>query len=335
MTPLQRYRTLLAGGTPDFLPRLPILMQYAAERIGSNYGAFASDHRVLVEANLRCAEEFGIDQLNTMSDPYRETAAFGGPIVFPRDATPQCTCHPLGQGRCLAHLPDPDPGTSPRTRDRIDAIALYRRRSGDRFSVMGWVEGPAAEAADLRGVSEFLVDLVDDPDFCNHLMERCVDFALRFARRQIDAGADTIGIGDAIASQVSPRLYTRLILPHEQRLVAGLKEMGAVVRMHICGNITHILPGLATLDLDLLDIDHMVDLAQARRILGPRVALVGGIDPVAGVMRALPQEVADAALAAAQRSAGRYCVAGGCEIPPGTPAESLLALCRPVPVPAG
>jgi MtaA/CmuA family methyltransferase len=332
MTPLQRYRAVLSGGQPDHLPRLPILMQFAAEYIGSDYAAFASDHRVLVEANLRCAEEFGIDQLNTMSDPYRETAAFGGPIVFPRDSTPHCTCHPLAHGRRLSDLIDPDPGTSPRTRDRIDAIALYRRRSADTYSVMGWVEGPAAEAADLRGVSDFMMDLVDDPDFCHGLMERCVTFALRFARLQVDAGADTIGIGDAIASQVSPRVYTRLILPHEQRLVAGLKAMGVAVRMHICGNITHILPGLATLGLDLLDIDHMVDLAHARRIMGPACTLVGGIDPVADVLRAEPAAVRAAVAEAIHGAGSRYCVAGGCEIPPGTPVERLRALCEPLSV---
>ena len=161
-------------------------------------------------------------------------------------------------------------------------------------------------------------------------MERCVDFALRFARLQVDAGADVIGVGDAIASQVSPRVYTRLILPHEQRLVAGIKSMGASVRMHICGNITHILPGLATLGLDLLDIDHMVDLATARAAVGPHCTLVGGLDPVAAIMRGTPASITAAAVAAAQRAGGRYGVAGGCEIPSGTPVDNLRALCRPV-----
>jgi uroporphyrinogen decarboxylase len=77
MTPRERYLAVLQGRRPDILPRIPVLMQFAAERIGSHYDAFASDYRVLVEANLRCAEEFGIDQLNTMSDPYRETQGFG------------------------------------------------------------------------------------------------------------------------------------------------------------------------------------------------------------------------------------------------------------------
>jgi uroporphyrinogen decarboxylase len=121
-----------------------------------------------------------------------------------------------------------------------------------------------------------------------------------------------------------------MILPHQQRLVAGLKALGATVRMHICGNITHLLPGLATLELDLLDIDHMVDLGNARAVLGPEVTLVGGIDPVAGVFNAEPAKILLATVAAARQAAGRYCVAGGCEIPPRTAVERLRALCAPL-----
>lgn len=82
MTPNKRYMTVLDGGKPDILPRIPILMQFAAEYIGSNYGAFASDYKVLIESNLRCAKDFGIDQLSCISDPYRETAGFGAEIRF-------------------------------------------------------------------------------------------------------------------------------------------------------------------------------------------------------------------------------------------------------------
>ena len=56
MTPKERYIATLNGQTPDLLPRIPILMQFAAEHIGSNYAKFASDYTVLVESNIRCAQ---------------------------------------------------------------------------------------------------------------------------------------------------------------------------------------------------------------------------------------------------------------------------------------
>ena len=74
-------------------------------------------------------------------------------------------------------------------------------------------------------------------------MDLCVAAGCAFAAAQLEAGADTIGIGDAIASQVSPKLYEELIWPREKRLIDGIHAQGGLVRLHICGNITHLLPG--------------------------------------------------------------------------------------------
>lgn len=94
----------------------------------------------------------------------------------------------------------------------------------------------------MRRMDNFFMDLMDDEEYAGELMDLCVDVALDFGRAQIGAGADSIGIGDAAASQISRGIYEELILPRQQRLVRGLKEAGAKVRMHICGNITHLLP---------------------------------------------------------------------------------------------
>ncbi len=330
MTPRERYLAVLRGARPDILPRIPILMQFAAEYIGSNYGAFASDHRVLVEANLRCAGEFGLDQLSTISDPYRETAGFGGEIEFRRDGVPICARPPLEDDRDLSRLPHPNPLEAPRMRDRVDAIRAYRERANEQYSIMGWIEGPAAEAADLRGVSSFFIDLLDDPDYARQLMARCIETGIEFARAQAAAGADTIGIGDAVASQVSAETYAELILPFERQLVAALHEMGVFVRLHICGNITHLLPGMATLGADIIDIDHLVDLGVARRLLGPRVVISGNVDPVSCVMRG-PPAVVQSAVAHCHAIAGApFMINAGCEIPAATPPAHLHALCTPI-----
>ena len=100
---------VLDGQPVDSLPRTPILMQFAAEYIGSDYGAFAADYRVLVAANETCARDFGIDQLSCISDPYRETHGFGATIEYVTDGPPRST-HPLQEtkdlsvARCLAHI---------------------------------------------------------------------------------------------------------------------------------------------------------------------------------------------------------------------------------------
>ncbi|MEX1118773.1 MAG: uroporphyrinogen decarboxylase family protein [Terrimicrobiaceae bacterium] len=332
MTPKERYLATLENRPVDHLARLPILMQFAAEFIGSNYAAFASDYRVLCEANITCARAFGIDQMNTMSDPYRETQGFGAKIIFEPNVVPYCDRHPLedSDSSSLSGLPRPDPMQAGRMRDRLEAVRLYREHVGGEYSIMGWVEGPAAEATDLRRMDNFFVDLIEDDAYAGELMDLCVDVALRFARCQVEWGADTIGIGDAAASQVSADLYERLILPRQQRLVQGLKGMGAKVRMHICGNITHLLPGLSSLDLDVIDVDHMVSLACVREVCGRRVAICGNLDPVADVLRGTPESIRLANQACYEEAGNPFIVNAGCEIPSGTPVENLRALCEPV-----
>lgn len=330
MNSLERYQATLRGEPVDHLARIPILMQFAAEHIGSDYGTFASDYRILTKANEVCARDFGMDQLSCISDPYRETQGFGAEIVFDPKRGPRCVAPPLADLSALAGLPRPRPLASYRMRDRIEAVREYSNKHRGQFSILGWVEGPAAEAADLRGMESFFFDLMEEPDAVGELMDRCVEVALDFARHQIDAGADTIGIGDAAASQVSPAVYQSLILPRERLLIQGIREMGARTRLHICGNITHLLPGIATLGIDVLDVDHMVDLKTAREAVGPAVTLAGNMDPVQHVLQSNPAAIEEAVIACYRAAGYPFMVNAGCEIPSGTPPENLRALCRPV-----
>jgi MtaA/CmuA family methyltransferase len=330
MTPRERTLAILDGKPVDHLPRLPILMQYAAEWIGSDYGRFTEDYRILTDANRRCAAHFGFDQLSTISDPYRETEGFGAVVTHESGKGAVCRKAPLEDSEDLSILKKPDPEKSRRMRDRVDAVKNYRNDGMQTYSVMGWVEGPAAEAADLRGVSNFMVDLMDNLDFASSLMDLCVENALRFASAQIAAGADTIGIGDAVASQVSAALYEKYIQPREKILVDAFHARGAKVRLHICGNITHLLPGIAKLGVDILDVDHLVDLAAARRAVGRKTALCGNLDPVAEVKHGNPEAIRLKVETCYERVGNPFMVGAGCEIPSGTPEENLKALCHPV-----
>jgi MtaA/CmuA family methyltransferase len=330
MNSYERYINTIKGRATDFLPRLPILMQYAAEHIGSNYAAFASDYQTMVAANIQCVTDFGIDQLNTMSDPYRETQGYGADIIYPENNVPKCRKHPLEDKKYLGSLLRPNPLKSERMLDRVNAVRSYHAQFAGEYSIMGWVEGPAAEAGDLRTVSNFFIDLLDDPVFCGELMDLCVDVAIDFAKVQIEAGADTIGIGDAVASQISPMVYEKLVLPREVRLINAIREMGAYVRLHICGDITHILPGIATLDINILDIDHMVDMKTTRNIMADHVVLSGNIDPVEGILKGTPETIKTHMRQIYQEIGNPYMVNAGCEIPHGTPVENLKALCSPI-----
>ncbi len=310
------------SGNP--IPFHPILMHFAARFQGTTYARFASDHRVLVESNVRCLEEFGHDAVSVISDPYRETAAFGAEVTFPEDAVPRCTAPIVHSSDDLDRLLRPDVYSSVRTRDRIDGVSYYRRLIGDTVPVIGWVEGPLAEACDLAGVNDILLKIMVDPDFVDRLMGRCLETAKDFAAAQIDAGCDIMGVGDAICSQISPDMYRERVLPLHRELFDFIHERGARVKLHICGNITGHLPHLAESGADIIDIDWMVDMETAHETVGPGITLAGNLDPVS-VIRNLPAEkLRTVCREFIEGERGRnFIFSGGCEIPADTPPENL------------
>jgi MtaA/CmuA family methyltransferase len=225
----------------------------------------------------------------------------------------------------LASLQIPDPSLG-RMGDRVRAAALFRERVGSEFVIEGWVEGPCAETADLRGLSALMLDFFDEPAFVHAAFEFTTGVALRFAAAQVEAGVDVVGVGDAAASLVGPQIYREFVAPYEQRLVDGIHAMGAKVRLHICGNTTRIAGDMAELGADIVDIDSPVPLGAARAAAGPTQVLAGNLDPVAVVMRGTPAGIGDA-LAGCQRDAGpRWIVGAGCELPRDTPRENVEAL---------
>jgi len=315
----------LRGERVDRPPNFNIMMQYAAHYIGQPLARYYQDYRVLCAANYAVQEAFSLDILQAISDPYREAADFGAQIEFPGDGLPICKVPRLADPCDLDTLQPPDPDTGRRMSDRLAAIQHFRAQAGGRVPIMGWVEGALAEAADLRGVSNLLVDLFDRPEWVRDLLEVCEEVAVAFAEAQVAAGADIIGLGDAIASQVSPRVYRQFALPYEQTIFAAVHEMGALARLHICGNTSRILEDMAQSGADIIDVDWMVDFGQAVEAFNDRAVACGNQDPVTVMLNGTPAQVREITL---QRMAagGRRCIsAAGCEIPNGTPPENLLA----------
>lgn len=330
MTGRERIEALLSGGAPDRLPLMPITMMFAADRIGARYRDYARDHRVLAEAQLATADAFGLDYVSAISDPAREAGDLGAEIEWFDDQPPAIieSRALLADKRRLAGLALPDPASAPRMADRVEAVRLLRERAGRDRIVEGWVEGPCAMSADLRGVNTLMLDFYDDPAFVRDLFAFTVEMELAFARAQIAAGADLIGVGDAAASLVGPKLYTEFVQPFERRLVAGLQAAGARVRLHICGKTRRLYAGMADVGAEIVDLDSMNPMDEARAIMGPHQVLLGNADPVRVMRDGTPESVEAAVRECHRQSGERYIVGAGCEIPRGTPDANLHAMAR-------
>jgi len=330
MTSRERVFAMLEGRAVDSLPAMPITMMFAADQVGAKYYDYATNCRVQAEGQIRVAERFDLDQVSVISDPCCEAADLGAAIKFFPDQPPAVDEENalLKDKAPLAGLKPPDPLGGGRMTNRVQAVRLLKERAGKDKVVEGWVEGPCGESADLRGINRLMLDFYDDPDFVRDLMDFVVQMELGFAKAQIEAGVDLMGIGDPASSLVGPRFYTDFVFANQKKMIDGIHALGARVRLHICGDTRHMAEGLGRVGADIIDQDSLAPLDEARRKMGPRQVLLGNIDPVRVLREGTPESVMEA-IAECHRQAGpRYIVGAGCEVVRDTPDENLRALVR-------
>ena len=328
MNKKQLFDSLAEGQKIDHTLFRPILMHFAARFNGHTYGEFASDYKVLVDCNIKALEHFDMDMVGLISDPYRETSAFGARVTFIPEGVPRCEKIIVKSWEDIQNLQRPDVCKCTRTMDRIKGAELFQKRLQGTVPVIGWIEGPLAEACDLAGVSQMMTQLMMEPDFCNLLLDKCMDTAKDFAKVQIEAGCDIIGIGDAICSQIDPFTYDTFVKERHREIIAFIHANGARTKLHICGDITHLLPSLKDLGTDILDLDYDVDIAYARSVVGGKTILCGNIEPVL-IQNSTPEEVERLSRQLIElHGHERFILSAGCEITVGTSVENLMAMRR-------
>lgn len=329
MTSCERTLRFIRGEPVDRPPFHPIIMRWAAKAAGVRYREFCLDYRAKCTGMIHCAERFGADWVTTMSDPYCEAEAFGLQVEYQEDDLPLDRGGHLPDLKAVANLKPYDPRVQPRCQGRVNEIAEFRRRAGERYFVVGWVEGPIAEYADIRGLSAASMDFYDDPAAVHHALDVITDCAREFITLQVAAGAHCVGIGEAFCSQIGPDLYREFAFERDKRLVDHLHSLGALAKLHICGNTSAILPDMIKTGADIIDVDHLVpSMAPFVPLLGPRQVFSGKSDPVGVIQNGSAAEIAASVRACQEEGGGRCIVSAGCEVPPGTSAENFRAFAR-------
>jgi len=331
MDDLERIRAHVAGRPVDRLPVQPLIMQFAARQAGIHYNDYVTDARRLAEAQMRMADDFGIDCLMTCSDPARELIdiagdasvewADSGPAIVESRAA-------LVDKQRLGRLRVPDPMAPGRMRERVESIEIMRAEAGTGAAIVGWVEGPLALAAEMRGLSALMMDTYEDPAFLDDLFDFTSSVGMAYWKPQVEAGADTIGMSDAAASMMSLQHYERFVYPAQRKVVEDIKTTrpDVIVRIHMCGATDHLLETMKELRADVWELDYPVDLAHARDVLGSDRVILGNVSTVEEMLTGTPEEVYEAAAECHRLCGPRHIVGTGCEVSPETPQENVRAL---------
>jgi MtaA/CmuA family methyltransferase len=309
-------------------------MMFAAKHLGIPFIEYTRDGRKMAAAQSKLVHDFGIDCLLTCSDPAREVIdiAGEGSINWYEDQGP-AICEEraalIDKWR-LSTFRVPDPLGGGRMHDRIKGIEAMHQEFGGEVSIVGWVEGPLALAAELRGLSRAMTDFIDDPGFMRDLLDFTAEVAVVYAEAQIQSGADTIGMSDAAASMMGPKYYREFLFPRQLRVAESIRQAHpeVLVRLHMCGNTDPLIPQMKQLPVQIFEIDSPTNLAAARAALGADRVILGNVSTITDMFEGTPEQVYQAARRCHQTCGKFHIVGTGCEVPPTTPNENLHALAR-------
>ena len=330
MTSVEYLQLLREGKKLDGHFSMHLIKQYCTVHLGGKYGEYSQDYRVLTDFQNRIMELQPCDAFQAMGYPYREAADCGLKVTFPEDSQPKHYGVLIESPEDLADLHWPAPNDGPLMSDRINAMREFKRLRPD-IVAMGSCEGAFAQANTFLGIEPTMMAMYDGAAFLHEVMEFILPHEIAFSLAQIEAGAEVIFIGDALASQVSPDLYAKYIFEPEKKLIAAIQDTGVPVRLHICGDMNHILDKVVQTGALFIDADYQVNLPRACELLAaanPDAYIMGQFDPVTVLLQGTQDDVRRSCRQNEEDAApfDNFILTPGCEIPPATPMENYDAL---------
>lgn len=288
---------------------------------GAWFPAAHTQPKMMCQLALAGHTLLGFDVVMPLFSVCHEAAAmgcrvhWGGPDAMPESGPP------IFQTADDIAIP-PDLLTRPGCAVPLRALAMLRKELGNAAAVCGKVFGPWTQAYHYFGLEEFLIKTVTEPDEVRRILERLLPVTLRFARAQIEAGADCLLLADhATRDLCSPAAYDEYLREVHARLVS---ELPVPLILHICGNTGDRIRLIDRTGIACFHWDTRTGTpAEVRLLAGDRLALMGGINNLR-LLQGTPDEITSMARAAA--TAGVDVIGPECAIPLATPLANLRAI---------
>ncbi len=314
-----------------------MMMDIGATVIGAPIGTYCSDPEVMARGQLALYEELGQDIIFVGCDNYYIAEGFGCVTELPADETPHLVKPPLERIGDVGDLEVPDPLTDGRMPVMLEATRLVRQAVGDDVAIRTPGTGPFALASYFIGTQEFLIEIgmakagmpESEPEAIHRALDLAADALIAFGKASVDAGSDLLHCGDSLAScdVISPADYEEWAFPYQRKVLQAWKDYGARTLLHICGDSSKVLDLYAQTGADIIEVDHKVDLALARSIVGDRACVIGNVDPVTVLLQGTPERVRAASEECLDAGrGGGYVLGSGCVVPRITPLENVRAM---------
>jgi uroporphyrinogen decarboxylase len=244
--------------------------------------------------------------------------------------------HPLaGEDSLLTSYHPPDPQEP----CQYEEIGMLVRRYGRTHAIVGGVLGSVFEGPwYLRGMEQFLSDMLINKDYANALIDTVVGFYRKAGLTLIRMGCDILLAGDDVGTQdrmlISPELWREFVKPRYGLLFGEYKRANPRLKIaaHICGYVEPIIDDLVEVGLDVLNPVQplAMDPAGLKKRYGKYLSFWGAVDDQKVLPLGSPAEVeAEVKLRIRQLApGGGYILCPSHNIQPTTPMQNIRAFYR-------
>lgn len=204
----------------------------------------------------------------------------------------------------------------------LNTISILKEECPDT-PIIGNLTGPISLVTSLVEPMDFFKKIRRDPQFVKEALDYCNQLLLEFAREQIRSGADVIAIADPTATGeiLGPKNFALYVTPYLSQLVKGIKDAGAPVIVHICGDATTVVNEMKEINPNALSFDAMVNMGKVKERISD-IPIMGNLSTQL-LHQGTPERIQTAARL--NNSYGVDIHAPACGISLATPRENLQA----------
>ena len=202
---------------------------------------------------------------------------------------------------------------------------------GDDGLVGGWMGDTVYHLAHLRRDTDYIMDLVEAPDFMEGIMQ-AVDPTSEALIRSFNESKIECLVYDicwASLSLLSPALVRRFVIPRAKRAVE-LTAPGKFIVFFQTGRIRAVVPDLVACGphgIQHFDVLGDCDLAKIKRSFGEDICIIGNLSPVILAHGSVAEAQAEARRCLdAARAGGGYIMSTSDELPRDARVENLKAI---------
>ncbi len=252
--------------------------EYRKVRAKVSFPKLCRDPGLCAEVAVTAQRRLGVDAAIVFSDillvleplGFRLEYAPGGPKIL----------NPVRRPSCLKRLREADPAALAFI---AEAVKATRAALPSDIPLIGFSGAPftlasyAIEGGSSRNFQKTKAFLYRHPEAWNELLGMISRALIGLLQAQATAGAQALQLFDSWVGCLSPSDYRARVLPHTRRILRTLPRGVPVI--HFGTSTGGLLEAMRDAGGDVIGLDPTVSMAEARRRLGPKVAVQGNLDP--------------------------------------------------------